>query len=446
MLIQFLFLLFLIKSSLEANVEPLTTLENNDGSVAVSFLKDMVKKYKLDSKSLKLPLTIESDFYHLVELCKAIKKTDPPSSFQKSLDRIASEEYYPLLEEYTLSHTKEFLQIVIKSKISFQMFFINFYGFYKTCYDPPFFHLNEKSRLLFSSLVECIRASEEGSKNTFIYKKVKNIFCEAGFRIYGQGIIHRLGKPLISAKEWEERKEIVYLHLKLSKILKNFTELEWASTMNIGISFQNNRFQFLLDHVSVLNENEIDFQGLWVVYKRALRYITKSDEYLRFRKMSPITVYTHPSVKWLPLLSFYLHHFLFSNFTQKEISQIDVRLLSLAVLYWNEGGSEQMPYLLLDPQDQIKKAIQKIETEMLLKFDEAYSKYPLFRKYFNASESSGKGQFWIKETQNFFKNYAEDAFDENDCQLDLNKRLVKIYFRLLFYQENPQMIPNSPPV
>jgi hypothetical protein len=445
MILQLFGFLFLINFSLEASVELFTALEDNDGSLAVSFLENMIKRYKLDKELSKMPSTLESDFYHLMDLLKPITIAQQPSIFQESLDRIGSNEYYPLIEGFALSHTREFLQIVINSKISFQMLFINDYGFTEL-YLPEFFVLDPNSRLLLSGLIDCIRVMENGpskegnEKETYFYMRVKGLFCNSGFQLYEQGIVHHLGKPLISTLEWEERKEIVNLFLKLSTMLKFFTELDWAYSLNLCISMQNSRYQLLLDHISIINENEIDFQGLWVVYKRVLINASQPDEVLRFQNIPRPTIYTHPCVNWLSILSFYMHHFLISNFTQMEISRIDVGFLSLTVLYWRERCCDQLlKFLLLNPQEQIKQAIQKIEKEIIFKFDEAHKKFPLFKKYIHASKSSDQSQ--IQKTKSFLKNYADDVFDKNDCQLELNKRLVKIYFRLLLYQENPQMIP-----
>jgi hypothetical protein len=315
-------------------------------------------------------------------------------------------EYFPLFKKYYEWDPKGFLLLLLNSPIPFRM--MAFYGVSTT----------GSTNLNFTDLAKIpdLFKDNEKEKNGvlaekwYYFKYPLQQFTESS-------IVKLLKKPLISLKDWEERKVIVRYHLDL------------FSTIDPKQPFDS-LFTYLLDNFSIINGNEIDLDAFYKLSIEIQNYETTVDD-LR---------HSLEEFRWGFLFSVYSYHFIYSASSKWEPNYVNIKLICLSIILRDKTEVRYLrEYFPLPKARLINIAIKIIEEEIIKGLKAISPKCSVIQKNFQ------DGKIPLSTNVTFIKilrNYSEGVYDMSSWELGVSKWIIKVYLYLLHCNE--RMIPKVP--
>jgi hypothetical protein len=363
-------------------------------------------------------------FYRLETIYNSISSPLDETIFSTFVEK----NYYPLVRNVLNSNSRDFVDEMVNSNIVFQMFICRL-DLYAT---PPkiFFKILREDIPLFKNMVEeCFNKIEtESQKWEKKYWSMRAIeFVEIRINVL-------LRKPL-DFMGWNDRKEIIKLY---TKFLRNMKNLIYPGEKKGGprddISIEISKYEFLLDKISITNDNQINFYEFTAIYNEVKNIDPKSE-----MTMSPEVKPKESDLKSAGLLTYifsiYSLYFFSSKSSQLNVfSEFDTKFLCLSII-----AAYRLEYLVpsslldkisIDLGDKfkslhqefqsplsklIKEALNIVASDIREEFKSASNKWASIRKETRFSSPSVTG---------FLRNYIDGSFD-------INKLKVKVYLHLL---------------
>jgi hypothetical protein len=345
--------------------------------------------------------SLVSIFYNLMEMTKFL----PFSNYNKELfDRLVEKFFYPMVVECYKVEPIKLLQLGVDSGFPFQVII------FIAC-NP------QKSSRSFTKIIKMLR-KREGNKEA-LNTQEESDFIMLAIKWTREMVMGLFRQPF---KDWLEQRKIIRLHIDLlSKIKFSLNEEEEWEKLGISVPFEVEKYEYLYDNLTIIDGNQVEFfKKFQVVYQNLLKSPLEIKEFW-------IGTPKRPNQDFLLLLLFsiYSEHFLNSEHSLENLTQIDVKFLcSIALL----RGCISYPILieLFKQKNPVKKARKYLLKEIFHQLEGISPQCVIIEKFLirgGTLLSSDQGM-------EFFKKYLKGDYGEFPQLSGLSKTLVKVYLIL----------------
>jgi hypothetical protein len=331
-------------------------------------------------------VSIFNDLIDIVQLFGAFRLYNNPTF----LNNLISTFYNPLLVQLYNSKPMVLLQLACASKFSFQYYVIEILNCQKLSFTLFIRNLKTiKRKVHHYDVCDIIQDIKKCTQS-----KVENL----------------LRKPIASLTDWEERKALIvlFLDILLNAKLQLDDDNRW-SDLKTSISKELEKYKFLLDNFSIVDDWQFDFQIFQKYYEKLFDTNFKNEH--------------------LALLSLHSFHFLNSS---DDLPNIRFKSLCYCAILKGEIDLIKLAKLLsLNDKELVIEALRTIEFEICVNLTKAFPNCNLLKSYFRRSKIS----YLSIQARNILRNYAEKTIDMGNIDWGVGKRMIKVYLLLLLQYE-----------
>jgi hypothetical protein len=338
--------------------------------------------------------TLQLIFNTLVKIVSIFRKSPLLSGYRDSFDSLVVRNFYSLIKEFHKSDPERFIQFLIKADVLFKMFI-------------HAIEVEEVTNIFFTDLVGYLECSLKNNNSpSFLFKKSTFFFHGFSSQFAVESINSLLEKPLVSPKEWTERKKTIEFYL----LLEDHTDSLYDHTLYSPIKLKSGQYGKLIDEFSIINENEINFTRFQFIY--SFIDLQRSNSTGIFKMM-------------IFLFSLFSTHFYKSPFTQiKNPAEIHIRLLCWSIIFKERRNFNRIHQILTESLEKlVAEAIKIIELEV-----EEKLKLILGDRFFKTEGSQKNLKEKIKR---FLEGFVNGDFDHLSFSIHLNKWMIKVYLHIL---------------
>jgi hypothetical protein len=389
-------------------------IEQVDFSLPANPLRDQYNPIFFGKETL---ISVFEKVKYLVKDHYSLLSSSQRFDFNDSVDK----NFYSFLKKYYNLKPKEFLSLAINYNFSFQ-WFILFVGF------------SEEAETSLTSFVNFIYLAESLLKGidefTPKYSKERmDSFFLAVATLWTNQKLKPLFESIKSVKEWEDRKEIIKLHLDLltHACLRLFSILDLR--LEDPEFSEQYLYSFLYNNFKVNANGEIDIEDYQKVFEKLEDFARNPLESLKPK----VPFYTKIEDRYLALFLLYSEYFINIPSSQEKLSSLRIKLICHSFVLKGETEFTECLYIFeMQLENLIAFALRTIKSEIRKHLNKDFPFCDQVIEYFQGQNIP----FLSELTKNILRNYAEGRTPFTETKdWGVSRWKIKIYLHLFHYYE-----------